>query len=202
MTTEVTLKIDATCPVCIDALIDPYSAECGHHVCKDHVTELPRYRMGNAQKCPICQAPGIWRADAHLWRHLRDQAKIYPCHNCDFVGTYNERDKHMNTCYITCETCSLRIPLARMQWHKTACTRKRTRCPDCGLMVTGGPAEYNIHRLSHNNATILCSFKDAIVKAIDETVAFGDDDDDHDNNVEIIAAQIIDIVTGQVTNVD
>lgn len=168
MSLETEVTLDIGCPVCLQALVEPYHTDCGHHVCKAHVDKLKESVWGGGGRvCPICSSSGTWKLDKYLWRNIQE-ASVYTCNrdDCLFVGTYAEKQKHMTTCKYICSKCGLCEWSRCVEDHDAFCgTTEDFQCPVCLSMI--GHHKMLKHILTHMSPVLCKSLKPILTDVID-----------------------------------
>ena len=89
---------DHFCPVCMEALIEPYLTDCGHHFC---YTCRGRLLASGKSGCPEC-CEQDFLTDARLNKHLQRQVnslKVRCQHHevgCQWVGELRYLQEHLD----------------------------------------------------------------------------------------------------------
>ena len=134
---------DHLCPVCTEALTEPYLTDCGHHFC---YTCCRRLLASGKSECPLCRKQDVL-TDARLDDQLQRQVnclKVRCQHHevgCQWVGELRYLQEHLDTVIRKCGfillACSLgcgeRVRSSAMKDHILSdCSKRSCECEHCG----------------------------------------------------------------------
>ena len=131
---------DHLCPVCTEALTEPYLTDCGHHLC---YTCRGRLLASGKAECPECLQHNVL-ADARLNKHLQRQVnslKVRCQHHeigCQWVGELMYLQEHLDRkCVFFLHPCPLGcgeyIRSSAMKDHILSdCSKRSCECEHCG----------------------------------------------------------------------
>ena len=106
-------SLDHFCPVCTEALSEPYLTDCGHHFC---YTCRGRILASGNSECPECREQDAL-TDARLNKHLQRQVnslKVRCQHHevgCQWVGELRYLQEHLDPVIRKCGFILLACPL-------------------------------------------------------------------------------------------
>ena len=138
---------DYFCPVCTEALTEPYLTDCGHHFC---YTCRRRLTARGKPDCPECREQNAL-TDARLNKHLQRQVNSLKVHcqhhevGCQWVGELRYLQEHLDPVIRKCGFILLACPLgcgesvcsSAMKDHLlTDCSKRSCECEHCGYCNT------------------------------------------------------------------
>ena len=134
---------DHFCPVCTEALTEPYLTDCGHHFC---YTCRGRLLGSGKSECPECREQDAL-TDARLNKHLQRQVnslKVRCQHHevgCQWAGELRYLQEHLDPVIRKCGFILLACPLgcdervrsSAMKDHILSdCSKRSYECEHCG----------------------------------------------------------------------
>ena len=135
---------DHFCPVCTEALSEPYLTDCGHHFC---YTCRGRLLASGKSECPECREQDAL-TDARLNKHLQRQVnslKVRCQHHevgCQWVGELRYLQEHLDPVMRKCGFillacpfgCGERVRGSAMKDHMLSeCCKRLCECEHCGF---------------------------------------------------------------------
>ena len=133
---------DHFCPVCTEALLEPYLTDCGHHFC---YTCRGRLLASGKSECPECREQDAL-TDARLNKHLQRQVnslKVRCQHHevgCQWVGELRYLQEHLDPVIRKCGFillacplgCGERVRISAMKDHiMGGCCKRSYECEHC-----------------------------------------------------------------------
>ena len=134
---------DHLCPICTEALTEPYLTDCGHHFC---YTCRGHLLASGKSECPECREHNVL-ANARLNKHLQRQVnrlKVRCQHHevgCQWVGELRYLQEHLDPVMRKCDFILLACPLgcgervrsSAMKDHiLSGCSKRSCECEHCG----------------------------------------------------------------------
>ena len=136
--------IEHECPVCYEALTEPYLTDCGHHLCG----KCRNYLLNTSKttECPTCRKPDMLK-NARFNNHFRRMVKNLKVRcsdyeeGCEWVGELRDLHDHCDPakeqCGIACPFgCNKYARLSDMKKHTDDCHNQKISCENCGYYNT------------------------------------------------------------------
>ncbi|CAD6197423.1 unnamed protein product [Caenorhabditis auriculariae] len=165
------LPEDCVCPICAQALREPYQLGCGHHYCK-----ICLETCQESAPCSVCHQPilhGECKHDKKKHREIQELS-VFCSHEklgCKWEGCLTDLEEHVASCEFEanrCENCGRKIPRVDFLKHVSECEKERVKCEFCEKNVRRQEAERHLKTCS--KVLISCPFQCGLVDRTREEI--------------------------------
>lgn len=120
------------CGVCLHYMTDPVSTNCGHNFCKSCIIESQKRNIN----CPSCNQRIVLTLVNFGFKEMCRSMIQIKCNKerCDWIGPYEDLDKHNTECQyfeVPCKCGSRCIRMEIEEHRKSKCILRTVTCEKC-----------------------------------------------------------------------